>query len=134
MTPVFGIDLDLGDMRAVRIGRVRRHEVAFAGARLLGRLRQAREIGKGDPPVGAGDADRAVGDLEIGDRGLELVGGELLQLVARDSCEAAPTETPPIGIEREPPVPLPVATRAVSPCTTRMLSSGKSRCWDANCA
>ena len=42
-------------------------------------------------------------------RGFERVGGELLELARRASCRRASTETPPTGIELEPPVPAPVA-------------------------
>ena len=32
---------------------------------------------------------------------------------------------PPIGRDQEPPVPVPLATRSVSPCTTRIFSNGR---------
>ena len=41
--------------------------------------------------------------------------------------EARETITAPIGIDRDPPVPLPVGIRSVSPCTTLMRSIGTSR-------
>ena len=79
VTPGLRVDLDLADMRAVRIGRVRRREGLDRGAALLGGGGQRREIGVGDRPVGAGDADAAVGDFEILRRGFERVGREVLQ-------------------------------------------------------
>ena len=49
----------------------------------------------------------AVGELEVGDRRLELVGGDVLDLVG-ELHRRRSTETAPSGIEREPPVPSPL--------------------------
>ena len=61
-----GIDLDLGDVRAVRIGRrlgarIRPPRSACSGVALGCAARSAKEI----DAVGAGDAHGAVGDLEV---------------------------------------------------------------------
>ena len=41
---------------------------------------------------------------------------------------ARSTETPPTGIELEPPVPAPLLMRSVSPCTMRTRSGGRPSC------
>ena len=79
------------------------------------RFGTARELGERDRPVGAGHAHRAVDDLEIARRRFQRLGGELLELARRASSVAPATEAPPQGIELEPPVPVPVAMRSVSP-------------------
>ena len=66
-------------MRAVGIGRVRRLEGFDRGQLLRRRGGQGGDFGVGDRAVGAGDADMAVGDFQIGDRRLQFVRGELLE-------------------------------------------------------
>ena len=76
------IDLDFGQMRAVRIGAVGLRE-GRAGIQL--RRIDARafgEIGEADGAVGAGDPHDAVADLEVADAGFQRFGRDLLQLVA----------------------------------------------------
>ena len=81
-----GIDLDLGDVGAIRIGRLLGHELVVGRELVLRNVRTLREIGKGDDAVGAGDAHSAVGDLEVVHARLERVGGELFQVIAKRLC------------------------------------------------
>ena len=76
------IDLDFGEMGAVRVGAVGLGEgrgslqLRGIGAGALG------EIGKADRAVCAGDPDPAVADLEIARARLQRFGRQFLQLVA----------------------------------------------------
>src|SRR5581483_12192690 len=75
-------DLDLGDMRAVRIGAVGAVERG-AAVELRGVAAGAPgEISEADRAVGAGDADAAVADLEVAGAGLQRLRRQLLQLAA----------------------------------------------------
>ncbi len=47
---------------------------------------------------------------------------------------ARSTETPPTGIELDPPVPAPLLIRSVSPWMTRTRSGGRSRRSEMSCA
>ena len=76
------IDLDFGEMGAVRIGAVGLGE---GRARIQLRRIDARtfgQIGEADRAVGAGDPDPAVADLEVAGAGFQRFGRDLLQLVA----------------------------------------------------
>ena len=66
-------------------------------------------------PVGAGDREDAVGEIDIGLGGFEQMRGDRLGLV--DDLlgrQHAPPSRPSVA-EREPPVPSPIATLSVSP-------------------
>ena len=69
------IDLDLGEMGAVGIGRLLRREGVLGRKRAAARRRTAGELGERDHAIGAGHAHRAVGDLEIARRRFERIGG-----------------------------------------------------------
>ena len=88
----------------------RLHEVAAASSIVGRRAGSAASSAKRDGAIGADDADRAVGDLEVAARRFERVGRERLELVG-ELVAARSTEAPPTGIELEPPVPPPVATQ-----------------------
>ncbi len=82
-----GVDLDLGGMAAIGEGRHRGHEDAVGHQPRLdiGRQQRAHEGGLGDflerlRLVGAGDAERAVAELDVLDRGLEEMRGNRLAL------------------------------------------------------
>src|SRR5262249_11705077 len=87
--PGLRIDLYLRDMRAVRIGALVLLELAetLEIGRPLGRL---GDVSEGHGSVGADNACRAVGELDVGGRGFELVGGDPLDLLgevlARAGC------------------------------------------------
>ena len=55
----------------------------------------------------------------------ERVGGDLLQIVG-EPFAAPSTDAPPQGIELDPPVPVPVAIRSVSPWITRTRSGASA--------
>ena len=76
------IDLDFGQMGAVRIGAV---GLVEGRARIQLRRIDARtfgQIGKAHRAVGAGDPDPAVADLQIAGAGFQRFGRDLLQLAA----------------------------------------------------
>jgi hypothetical protein len=77
-----GIDLDFGEMGAVRVGAVGAGE-GRACVQLRGiDARPLGEIGKGDRAVGAGDPHDTVADLEIAGAGFQRFGGDLPQVLA----------------------------------------------------
>ena len=127
------IDLDLGDMGAVRIGRrlgaefLRRATASPASPRMRG------EIGKRDDAVGAGHrtAPSAISRSPT----LASSASAAISLSCSASVLAArSTETPPTGIELEPPVPAPVLIWSVSPWMTRTRSGGRSSRSATSCA
>jgi len=115
------IDLELADMAAVGIGEIGRRkraglvEPAFEPRRQIGGAkRRLGHLGQGDMAVGAGDGEIAFGELDIGLRRFEQVGGDAPALAMILSAAIHKAE-PPITVEREPLVPMPKATRSVSP-------------------
>ena len=83
-----GIDLDLGDMAAVREGGGRRilhlriiESGLHAGRELRGIARHLRDIEQIDMPVGAHDAELPVAEFDVGGGRFQQVRGDLLALV-----------------------------------------------------
>ena len=73
----------------------------------------------------AGDAERAVVvDDDVVGRGLEQLGRERSAPARRTRCDASSTALPPSCSDRDPPVPPPRGTSAVSDCTKRIFSIG----------
>src|SRR5262249_53239959 len=70
--------------------------------------------------IGTSDSHSAVSQLEVRGRSLKRVSGQLLEVLGELAAPA--TEAPPQGMLLDPPVPVPVAIRSVSPCTTRTRS------------
>ena len=97
-----------------------------AAERASARRRTARELGECNDAVSAGHPDHAVDDFEIACRRLERIGGNLLEH-RRQAFVAPSTEAPPHGIELDPPVPVPVAMRSVSPWIIRTRSGCKPK-------
>ena len=74
-----GIDLDLGEMRAVGVGRLLRGESVLGRERAAAGAGMPGEIGKGDHAVRAGHAHgAAVADLKIARSRLERLGSHVL--------------------------------------------------------
>jgi len=80
-----------------------------------------RHLREADAAVGAADAEFSAGELDIRVGRLEQVRGDLLPFEMIFS-QAKYRAEPPTAIEREPNVPVPAATAAVSPSTMEILS------------
>ena len=73
----------------------------------------------------AGDAERPSSSThDVVGRGLEQLGREACGPARARRCDASSTALPPSCSEREPPVPPPRGTSAVSDCTKRICSIG----------
>src|SRR4051794_13773064 len=109
-----GIDLDLGEMGAVRVGAVGAGEgrtaVSFDGS-TSGRLaRSAKLIERSVPTI------RTRPSLISRSPGLvSKAWAAISRKFLPSSRVARSTQTPPVGIADEPPVPRPVGIRSVSP-------------------
>jgi hypothetical protein len=121
------IDLELAHMRAVAEGEARRivdrgflqprlHRLEWKIVRHIGGAGDLRER---DPAVGAGDHERAIGELDVARRRFQQMTGD--QLALGDDLVAG--AQPPTAIEREPKVPVPCGTASVSPSLTSTLST-----------
>src|SRR6266480_1150896 len=78
-----GIDLDLGDVAAVGIrlggGRSRRGRIEarlHSGRNTFRIARRRRDLEQAEAAVGAGDAEGAVGELDVARRCLQQIGGD----------------------------------------------------------
>lgn len=122
--PGLGVDLHDADVRAEGEGGPVTHEVVVGAQRavLLRTLR--RDLGPAEARLGhADDAEPALRELHVGDCRLEQrsrdLGGPRHHVVGGPGDGTAPSWS-----EREPPVPDPRGTRAVSDCSKRTCDSG----------
>ena len=74
-----GVDLDLGQMRTVGIGRGLRHK-GVLDRKFFGCARAAGELGERDRAIGAGDAHKTVGEFEIARTRLKRIACQLLEI------------------------------------------------------
>ena len=109
------------DVRAERERRARLHEVVLDREREPVVDRPGRELGPRERPRrDAGDAERPlVGDDDVVGRGLEQLAGHAARPLQRPRATRPSTALPPICSDRDPPVPPPRGTSAVSDCTKR---------------
>ena len=130
--PGLGVDLDDGDVRAERErrARARRTVVSTSSAR---RRRVGRRAPRGRPTTSRPPACRRRGSApvvlvehDVGDVGLEQLGGERLGPGRPARSPPACTAAPPCCSERDPIVPPPTGTRSVSP--QHDVDAGRSGC------
>ena len=128
------VDLDDGDVGAEREAGLALLEVELLAHRGRGAVRvpaavlgRGRHLRPGDTdPVTPFTARPAVGLLDVVDRGLEQVGGDVLGPRPPARSLALWIALPPVCSDRDPSVPAPCGTSAVSDCTSRILSIGTS--------
>ncbi len=127
--PGIGVSLDFGDMGAVgkgEIPRVVERGFGRAGLQALVRvvMRDVRALGhRGERhgTVGAGDGERAVGERDVAFGDLQLIGDDAPGFL--DHLVSGVAQRRAAHREREPNVPAPNWTTAVSPSTISILSS-----------
>ena len=99
-------------------GRSGRQPGRFAGS--------GREVEQRDAAIGAGDAEPAGREVDVGCSGLQEMAGERPSLLDH-RCRASTSALPLAMIEREPPVPPPTSNSSLSPWTRSISSNGTPR-------